>query len=138
MKQIAAIIFQNPEWKFLVYLRDNIDTIPFPHHRDLIWGHVDPWETPEQALIREIEEEIWLTPDQYEYKFHKKYICTQWDIYPNEKYIYHGKINKTLEELTLYEWEKLAYITSKEFDTLPFANIIWSIMKEYRDTLFSQ
>ena len=61
MEQISAIIFENPDEGFLIYLRDSaIDKpkIPFPDHWDLIGGHVEEGESFEQALEREVEEEI--------------------------------------------------------------------------------
>jgi 8-oxo-dGTP diphosphatase len=33
----------------IIYLRDDKPDIPFPNHWDLIGGHVEEGETPEQA-----------------------------------------------------------------------------------------
>ena len=57
MKEIAAIIFENDKGEFLLYLRYNKPGIPFPGYWDLIGGHVEEGETPEQALVREVKEE---------------------------------------------------------------------------------
>ena len=91
MKQIAAIILENDKGEFLLYLRDNKPGIPFPDHWDLIGGHVEKGETPEEALVREVKEELDI--DLKEYKFYKKYECLTGDAYENIKYIYTGKIN---------------------------------------------
>jgi 8-oxo-dGTP diphosphatase len=131
MKEIAAMIFENQEWKLLFYLRDNIQSIPFPHHWDLIGGHIDPGETPEQALVREVEEEIGLQVNEYSYEFYKKFHCTQGDIYENIKYIYHGKIIKKMNELVLYEGEKLWYFSVNELEKIPFANIVGDIVLDF-------
>ena len=55
MKEIASIILENDKGEFLLYLRDNKPDIPFPGYWDLIGGHVEEGETPEEALIREVK-----------------------------------------------------------------------------------
>src|SRR5664280_625821 len=116
MKEIAAIILENDNGEFLLYLRDNKPTIPFPDQWDLIGGHVEQGETPEEALVREVKEELDIDLD--EYTFYKKYECLEGDIYPNTKYIFFGKINSPIEEITLLEGERVQYFSSDELSTL--------------------
>ena len=81
MKKIAAIILENDKGDILLYLRDNKPGIPFPNYWDLIGGHVEEGETPDQALVREVKEE--LNIDLKEYTFYKKYECiTIIKVYP--------------------------------------------------------
>ncbi len=55
--QIAvAMIERQGQW--LLQLRDDIEGIVHPGTWGLFGGHLDPGETPEQALRREVEEEI--------------------------------------------------------------------------------
>lgn len=51
-----AIIHQNG--KYLMQLRDNIPTIVYPGVWGLFGGHLEPGETPEAGLKRELIEEI--------------------------------------------------------------------------------
>ena len=129
MKKIAAIIFENDKGEFLLALRDNKPGIPFPNHWDLIGGHVEDGETPEEALVREAKEELDI--DLKEYTFYKKYECLTGDAYENIKYIYTGKINIPIEEVTLLEGERPQYFSRKEIPDLKFANIIKSILMDY-------
>jgi 8-oxo-dGTP diphosphatase len=129
MKRIAAIILENDQGEFLLSLRDNKSWIPFPHHWDLIGGHVEEGETPEEALVREIKEELNITIG--EYTFFKKFECLSGDAYENIKYIYTGKINIPVEEITLLEGERARYFSKEEIKDLKFANIIKSIILEY-------
>ena len=69
MKEIAAIILENDKGEFLLYLRENKPDIPFPDHWDLIGGHIEEGETPEEALVREVKEELDI--DLKEYIFYK-------------------------------------------------------------------
>ena len=129
MKEIAAIILENKKGEFLLYLRDNKPGIPFPDHWDLIGGHVEEGETPEEALVREFKEELDL--DLKEYTFYKKYECLTGDAYENIKYIYSGKINLPIEKVTLLEGVRPQYFSKKEIPNVKFANILKSIVMEY-------
>lgn len=129
MKQIAAIIFENDEGEMLLYLRDNKPGIPFPLHWDLFGGHVEEGETPEEALVREVREELGY--ELKEYSFFRKYECAEGDAYPNVKYIYTGKINVPAGEITLYEGDHARYFKPEEIERLKFANIIKEIVTDY-------
>jgi 8-oxo-dGTP diphosphatase len=129
MKLIAAIILENDQGEFLLALRDNKPSIPFPSHWDLIGGHVEPGETPEEALIREVKEELDI--DIRDYTFYKKFECLTGDAFENIKYIYTGRINIPIEEITLLEGERAQYFTREEIPDLKFANIIKSVVMDY-------
>lgn len=129
MKKIAAIILENEKREFLLALRDNKPGIPFPDHWDLIGGHVEEGETPEEALIREVKEE--LNIDIKDYSFFRAYECLTGDAYENIKYIYTGKINIPIEEVTLLEGERPQYFSREEIPDVKFANIIKSIVMDY-------
>lgn len=129
MKTIAAIILENDKGEFLLYLRDNKPGIPFPNHWDLIGGHVEEGETPEEALVREAKEELDI--DLKEFTFYKKYECLTGDAYENVKYIYSGKINLPIEEITLLEGDYPKYFTRDEIPDVKFANILKSIVLDY-------
>ena len=129
MKKIAAIILENEKGEFLLYLRDNKPGIPFPAYWDLIGGHVEEGETPEEALVREVKEELDI--DLKEYTFYKKYECLTGDAYENIKYIYTGKINLPIEEITLLEGVRPQYFSREEIPKVKFANILKTIVMEY-------
>jgi 8-oxo-dGTP diphosphatase len=129
MKEIAAIILENDRGEFLLALRDKKPGIPFPDHWDLIGGHVEEGETPEQALVREVKEE--LNIDLKDYKFYKKYECLTGDAYENIKYIYSGRLNLPIEKITLLEGERPQFFSKDEIPAVKFANIIKSIVLDY-------
>jgi 8-oxo-dGTP diphosphatase len=129
MKKIAAIILENNKREILLYLRDNKPGIPFPNYWDLIGGHVEEGETPEEALVREVKEE--LNIDLKEYTFYKKYECLSGDAYQNIKFIYIGKINLPIEEITLLEGERPRFFSREEIPNVKFANILKTIVMDY-------
>jgi 8-oxo-dGTP diphosphatase len=129
MIKIAAIILENDKGEFLLALRDNKPGIPFPNHWDLIGGHVEEGETPEEALVREVKEELDI--DIKEYSFFRKYECLAGDAFENTKYIFTGKINIPIEEVTLLEGECPRYFSRAEIPGVKFANIMKSIVLDY-------
>jgi 8-oxo-dGTP diphosphatase len=129
MKKIAAIILENDKNEILLYLRDNKPDLPFPDHWDLIGGHLEEGETPEEALIREVKEELDI--DIKEYYFYKEYLCLTGDAYENIKYVYTGRINIPIEEITLLEGVRPQYFSREEIPNVKFANILKSIVMDY-------
>jgi 8-oxo-dGTP diphosphatase len=131
MKKIAAIIFENDKNEILLYLRDNKPGIPFPNHWDLIGGHIEGDETPEEALIREVKEELDI--DLKEYAFYKEYECLTGDAYENIKYIYTGRLNVPIEEITLLEGDHARFFRRDEIPHVQFANILKKVVMDYID-----
>ena len=132
MKKIASIIFENDRGEFLFYLRDNKPDIPFPRHWDLFGGHLEDGETPEEALVREVKEE--LDYDLKEFKFFREYECLEGDAYPNIKYIFSGRINLPINEITLLEGEDVRYFMREEVRNIKFANLLKKIVLDFIDS----
>jgi len=132
MKKIAAVILENDQNEILLYLRDNKPDIPFPHHWDLFGGYIEEGETPEEALVREVKEE--LNYNLKDFRFFKEYDCTSGDVHPNTKYVYVGRINEPIENLSLQEGERLKFFSHDEIPNVKFANILKSIVMDYLKT----
>lgn len=113
----------------LLYLRDNKPGIPFPNCWDLIGGHIEEGETPEEALIREVKEELGITLD--EFRFFRRYECHTGDAYPNVKFIFAGRINIPIEDITLFEGERPQYFKRSEIPNVNFANILREVVMDY-------
>jgi 8-oxo-dGTP diphosphatase len=63
----AALVTHNH--KILLFHRDNNPDIVDPDKWSLIGGHVEEGETYDEALLRELEEEISVRPSQYHFLF---------------------------------------------------------------------
>lgn len=129
LKQVAMVLLFDRYNRLLIYLRDDKPDIPFPNHWDFFGGHVEEGETPEEALIREVKEELGVEPADWE--FFRTYVCTEGDAYPNVKYIYWAKIEKTPQELTLYEGQRLKSIEFEERKNVRFANVLGAILEDF-------
>ena len=63
MKPAVALAMLQRDERWLLQLRDDLETIIHPGHWGLFGGHVEPGETAEEAVQRELEEEIsWCPP----------------------------------------------------------------------------
>lgn len=127
--QIAQVLLFDGGGRLLIYLRDDKPEIPFPNHWDLFGGHLEAGETPEQALVREVREELGITLKDWQ--FFRCFDCAVGDAYPNVKHIYWAVISEEPGELTLYEGQRLRSITMAERKTIDFANILGSIVDEF-------
>ena len=54
----GLLFYDKHKRRVLVYRRDNRPTIPFPDQIDILGGHTEEGEIPEQTAVREIAEEL--------------------------------------------------------------------------------
>jgi 8-oxo-dGTP diphosphatase len=129
MVEIAQVLLFDRHNRLLIYLRDDKANIPFPNQWDFFGGHLEPGETPAQALVREVKEELGV--ELVSYEFFRSYECLQGDVYPNIKYIYRARIDRTIDELTLHEGQRIASIELDQYSDFKFANILATILKDF-------
>jgi 8-oxo-dGTP diphosphatase len=129
MKVIAMVLLFDRRRRLVIYLRDDKPEIPFPNCWDFFGGHVEEGETPEQAMVREVKEELAI--DLQQWSFFRRYVCEEGDAYPNVKYLYWAQIDKFPEELKLYEGQRLMSITPDQRKSLKFANILGQVLEDF-------
>ena len=81
---IIFLRFINDEPEVLLFLRDDKDTIPYPNCWDILGGHVESGETPDECIVREMKEEIGIdigTPELFRlYKMNNRTEYTYWQV----------------------------------------------------------
>ena len=112
--EVALAMLQR-DGRWLIQLRDEIPTIVAPGCWGLFGGHLEPGETPEQALRRELLEEIsWQTPDLELVMVHP--------IHRRTAHVFRGELSVRLEQLQLLEGQDLDLVSPEDF----LMGSIWS------------
>jgi 8-oxo-dGTP diphosphatase len=109
LPQVAIAILYR-ENKFLMQLRDDIPGIAYPGHWAFFGGHIEPNEQPEDALKRELLEEIGYIPDNPSFFSH----------YSDNKvfrHVYHAPLTVELNQLILGEGWDMGLLTPQEILT---------------------
>lgn len=106
--EVAIAILHQGD-RFLMQLRDDIPSIRLPGHWAFFGGHLEPGESPDVAMRRELEEEIGYVPPNLQL-FHS-YRDTITPTEPVIRHIYHAPISVGLSALTLNEGWDMAFLT---------------------------
>lgn len=103
--EVAIAILQQGD-QFLLQLRDNNPAIVYPGQWAFFGGHLEPNETPEQALWRELMEEIGYRPPQV--RLFKSYASSDAIAV---RHVFHAPLTVSIEALTLTEGWDLGLLT---------------------------
>ena len=134
---VSAILYQREQ--FLMQLRENISGILYPGCWVFFGGHMELNETPEQAIHRELLEEIGYLPPK----------LTYFGCYSNSKiigYVFHGLLTVEFNQLVLGEGWDMALLTLEQIRAgfaysekagqmrplgIPHHRILWDFLKTW-------
>lgn len=111
----VALALLEHEGRWLLQLRDDIPEIIAPGCWALFGGHLDAGETPEQALRRELREEIAWEAGPLAFAFRQ-------DRPERSLHYFHAALTVPLEALQLLEGQDLALVSLAELET----GLVWS------------
>ena len=103
----VAIAILHRDDKFLFQLRDDIPNIVYPAHWGFFGGHIDPGETPHEAVVRELQEEITYFPPS----------ISEVGCYSDpkvERHVFHAPLTVDLDQLVLKEGWDMALLTPEQ------------------------
>ncbi|MFM7362359.1 MAG: NUDIX hydrolase [Cyanobium sp.] len=115
MSFAVALALLQRDGRWLLQLRDDVPGIVAPGQWGLFGGHLDPGETPEQALRRELVEEIAWEAGPLTYAFRQER--------PERVlHYFHAPLTVPPSELRLLEGQDLALVDLAELES----GAVWS------------
>ncbi|RLC51821.1 MAG: NUDIX hydrolase [Candidatus Cloacimonadota bacterium] len=131
MKRLgSSIIFVNDQNQVLLFLRDDKPDLPYRNMWDVLGGHVESDETPEECIVREMKEEIDL-----DLKDFQLLCCKEFD--DRIEYTYWKKSNLKIEEINLIEGQRLKWFTRQETAETELAYGFNEIVEEFFNSIQS-
>ncbi|OPX29157.1 MAG: hypothetical protein B1H06_01960 [Candidatus Cloacimonas sp. 4484_143] len=131
MKRLgSSIIFVNDQNQVLLFLRDDKPDLPYRNMWDVLGGHVESDETPEECIVREMKEEIDL-----DLKDFQLLCCKEFD--DRIEYTYWKKSNLKIEEINLMEGQRLKWFTRQEAAETELAYGFNEIVEEFFNSIQS-
>lgn len=107
----ASMLFVNNHNEVLMVLRDDLSDIPFPNCWDLLGGHVERKESPEDCIIRELQEEI-------EVKVEKPILYKIFEFEDRLEYTFWKKVAFKIKDIHLNEGQRLKWFNINEISSM--------------------
>lgn len=106
LRQVAIAILHQPH-HFLLQLRDDEPQIAYPGLWGFFGGHLEAGETPEQAMERELQEEIGYAPPML-------HLFQTYQTETVVRYVFEAPLTVPLSTLTLHEGLDLGLVSIED------------------------
>ncbi len=103
----SSILFLNQRGQVLLFLRDDKLEISYPNMWDVPGGHVEPGETAEQCIVREMSEEMGIRLMEF------KLFCRR-EFEDRIEYTFWKRADLRIQEIHLTEGQRLRWFTEEE------------------------
>ena len=128
MKKIrpqCGLIIENAEKEILLQLRDDKPDLEYPNCWGTFGGQIEEGETPQEALVREIKEELDFDVESPE--LYRVYSFDGYDIYM------FSKVNKkiTLNDFDVREGQRAGFFSREAATRIPCAFNCRKIVEDY-------
>ncbi len=111
----AAAVIVTADGRYLLQRRDAVPTIWFPDRWGLFGGAIEEGETPEEALLRELGEELGFTPRNYAYFTQVGFDLSQFGHGPKLRYVFEVPVTPVdLQAMVLSEGTDKRLFTAAE------------------------
>lgn len=118
----AGAILYNPQGRILIHQRDAKPGLIYPLHWTTLGGRIEDGEQPDDAMRRELLEEIELSPPLRFWRiFEHSYPGTDGREVSVEQHVYIGPIDLPVSAIVLNEGQALGYFGPEDLDALPIA-----------------
>ena len=119
--------------KLVIQLRDDKPGLPFPAHWATLGGAIEPGETPDQAIERELNEEIEPAPPVTFWRYIEHHFSANGSQHTVANHVYIGHLPCPLAEIKLYEGQRLAAFSAAEINEIPVAYGLDTVFRKFFD-----
>ncbi len=128
----GILFFRKAEKAVLLFRRDDKPTISFPNHLDILGGSVEDSETPEQAIVREMAEELYdlRTGSPYSLKDFRL-LRVYRDERGTQQHIFYREADFDIEDVRLNEGQELVWFRESELRSTPLAFGFETVVQEF-------
>ena len=120
--------------KLVIQLRDAKPGLLFPTHWATLGGAIESGETPDEAMRRELEEEIEPAPPVIYWRYFEHFYQVRGEKRMVANHVYTGHLPCSLEDIKLFEGQRLGAFAAHEIETLPVAYGLELIFKAFFET----
>lgn len=123
----VGVIMFNPSGQVLLQQRDEKPGLAFPGCWTLFGGRVEPGESPDEAMARELMEELEI-----------RVPLTHWRVYDEpwkdvivEQHVYYAPFDRAVDSMVLNEGQAMGYFTPAQIEKLPIAFFFRSVLETF-------
>ena len=106
----ASVLLENSRGCIALQLRDDRPGVGHRDHWGIFSGMVEEGETPDEAAVREIGEELNVLLDGNKLTFLRSFV----DARGLEAFLFHYPVRNELDDAVLGEGQKFAFLTAEE------------------------
>jgi 8-oxo-dGTP diphosphatase len=130
VRTVSALL-RNRQGQLIAQLRDDKPGLMFPAHWSTLGGRIEEGETPDEAMRRELIEEIEICPPMTFWRLFEHQFVNEGKSYEVDIYVYIGDIDLEIDDIHLHEGQRLAYLDEADLDKLPFAFGLDHLYREF-------
>lgn len=124
---VVSALLVNPAGEVLLQLRDDDPALLYPGHWTIPGGHVEPGETPAEAIRRELREEMALdVPLTY-----WRTVDAPRADYMVQQTFFTGSLEADAADLPLYEGQTVRFVGPDDLADLPLAFGFGEILRQF-------
>ncbi|MBZ0297789.1 MAG: NUDIX domain-containing protein [Anaerolineae bacterium] len=127
----VGAILVNPAGKILIQQRDEKPGLKYPGYWTTFGGKVEDGEHPDEAMRRELLEEIELEPEVHLWKVREFTEEFEGEPVLVEQWLYTGHIDRDAAHIMLNEGQALGFFGADDLDELPIAFGLKSVFREF-------